>query len=633
MSGIAGFYNLDGRPAELSLLERMTEAIVHRGPDGIRHWINGPVGFGHLTLQTNPESVHEKQPLTNGDATLCLMMDGRIDNRPELKEALESEGFPGRHPTDAELVLGAYKSWAEDCPRRLLGDFAFAIWDGHKKQLFCARDHVGVRPFYYHRSAPLFAFGSEIRAILALTTVPRRLNESRALDFLVEELDREDEESTFYQDVLRLPAGHSLTVGPGQFALRDYWDLEAPPLLKLGSLREYGEAFRAVFLDAIRCRLRSTHRVGSTLSGGLDSSSVVCTTRELLASELREPLHTISLVDVDESKCGETPYIREVLRGGWVIPHIVCSDQVSAMTEQMTESDEPFEIAGYFSNWFGFAAANQAGVRVLLDGISGDHITPPYSYLSTMVRSFKLRAVLRELSFSSRVYGDPRLSNLMRFGIGPIAPRLFVALRWLVRGRGTAPYPKDSVIDHEFAVRMGILDRLELRRRTLWKAARNIDTLHFWSFTSGVLPGFFEQSGRMAATMGVETRHPFSDRRVIEFFLSLPLEMKTYGPLPKRVIRAGMEGILPELVRSRTRYAHPGQAFQSSLLSRHSELLQPAAFKEALGPVRRYVNLDAAESARERAAAGSPEASCSVWKLLNLALWLGKKNEFISHVN
>ena len=106
----------------------------------------------------------------------------------------------------------------------------------------------------------------------------------------------------------------------------------------------------------------------------------------------------------------------------------------------------------------------------------------------------------------------------------------------------------------------------------------------------------------MAATMGVETRHPFSDRRVIEFFLSLPLEMKTYGPLPKRVIRAGMEGILPELVRSRTSFAHPGQAFQSSLLSRHSDFLQPAAFKQALGPVRRYVNLNAAELARERAA-------------------------------
>jgi asparagine synthase (glutamine-hydrolysing) len=289
MSGIAGFYNLDGRPAESSFLERMTETIVHRGPDGTGRWINGPVGFGNLMLQTTPELANEKQPLTNENATLCLTMDGRIDNRLELRGTLESKGFPCRDTTDAELVLRAYECWAEDCPRQFLGDFAFAIWDTRKQQLFCARDHVGVRPLYYHCSGSLFAFGSEIRAILALPTIPRRLNESRVVDFLVEELDREDEESTFYQDVLRLPAGHSLTVGPGRFALRDYWDLNAPPILKLKSLMEYGEAFREVFVEAVRCRLRSTHPVGSTLSGGLDSSSVVCTTRELLASELREP--------------------------------------------------------------------------------------------------------------------------------------------------------------------------------------------------------------------------------------------------------------------------------------------------------------------------------------------------------
>ncbi len=212
-----------------------------------------------------------------------------------------------RDDSDAELVLRAYECWGEDCPNRLLGDFAFAIWDARNQRLFCARDYVGVKPFYYHRSASFFAFGSEIRAVLALDAVPRRLNESRLADFLVEELDREDEESTFYQDVQRLPAGHSLTVSPGRFAVRDYWNLKAPPVLKLGSLREYGEAFREIFVDAVRCRLRSTHPVGSTLSGGIDSSSVVCTIRELLAAELKEPLHTISLVDADESKMRRDP--------------------------------------------------------------------------------------------------------------------------------------------------------------------------------------------------------------------------------------------------------------------------------------------------------------------------------------
>ena len=459
MSGIIGLYHLDGRPAEERILQRMAQAIAHRGPDGIRYWSDGPVGLGHLMLQTTPESARERQPLTNPEATLCLTVDGRIDNRRELRQALDSNGFPPRDDTDAELLLRAYECWGESCPNRLLGDFAFAIWDARKKQLFCARDYVGVKPFYYHRSATLFAFGSEIRSVLALETVPRRLNESRVVDFLVEQLDREDEESTFYQDVQRLPAGHSLTVSPGKFLLRDYWELKAPPALKLGSLEEYGEAFREVFVEAVRCRLRSTYPVASTLSGGIDSSSVVCTIRELLASELQEPLHTISLVDADEAKCGETPYIREVLRGGWVTPHIVRSDQVSAMTEQMKDSDEPFEIFCYFTNWFGFAAAQKAGVRVLLDGISGDHITPPYSYLSTMVRSLQWRRRSQGIVVCLRgSMANPACRNLMRFGIGPLAAGGICGLA-VAGSRTQEPHliPRDSVIDRDFAVRMGTL--------------------------------------------------------------------------------------------------------------------------------------------------------------------------------
>jgi asparagine synthase (glutamine-hydrolysing) len=621
MSGIIGLYNLDGRPADQPLLERMARTIAHRGPDGIRYWLDGPLGFGQLRLQTTPESAYEKQPLASPDGSLCLTLDGRIDNRPELAHLLDSNGSPPRDDTDAELVLRAYQRWGEDCPSRLLGDFAFAIWDARKQQLFCARDYVGVKPFYYHRSVSLFAFASEIRALLALDAVPRRLNESRLADFLVEEVDREDEESTFYQDVQRLPAGHSLTVSPGRFHLRDYWDLKAPPVLKLGSLREYGEAFREIFVDAVHCRLRSTHPVGSTLSGGIDSSSVVCTIRELLASELKEPLHTISLVDAGESKCGETPYIREVLRGGGLTPHIVRSDQVSPMTEQMADSDAPFEIFTYFTNWFGFAAAKRAGVRVVLDGISGDHIIPPYTYLATLVRSGQWNTLRKELSFGSREFGESRLSILRTHALAPMMPGLFELWKHL-RGRKPRPCPEGSCINPDFALRMRIPERFELKRQKLWAASRDIGTLHSWSFTNGVLPFFFEHSGRLAATLGVEARHPFSDRRVIEFFLSLPLHMKTYAPVPKRVIREGMRGVLPEMVRGRTLLADTGGAFMTSLLKQDPVLLAPEEFMQALGPAKGYVNLDAIKADKDRVDSGFPEAGDSVWQALNLALWL-----------
>jgi asparagine synthase (glutamine-hydrolysing) len=173
---------------------------------------------------------------------------------------------------------------------------------------------------------------------------------------------------------------------------------------------------------------------------------------------------------------------------------------------------------------------------------------------------------------------------------------------------------------------MGIPERFDLKRRKLWAASQDIGTLHSWSFTCGVLPFFFEHSGRLAATMGIEARHPFSDRRVIEFFLSLPLHTKTYIPLPKRVIREGMHGILPEMVRGRTRLAHPGGAFMTSLLTQQPALLGTAQSKQALGPIQRYVNLNAVEVDRNRVAIGSQDAGDSVWQALNLALWLESKN-------
>ncbi len=174
----------------------------------------------------------------------------------------------------------------------------------------------------------------------------------------------------------------------------------------------------------------------------------------------------------------------------------------------------------------------------------------------------------------------------------------------------------------DFALRMRIPERFELKRQTLWTASRDIGKLHSWSFTNGILPFFFEHSGRLAATLGVEARHPFSDRRVIEFFLSLPLNMKTYTPLPKRVIREGMRGILPEMVRGRTLLADTGGAFMTSLLKQDPVLSRPEQFTQALGAAKGYVNLDAIKADKDRVNCGFPESWNSVWQALNLALWL-----------
>ena len=603
MSGILGLYHFDDCVADVTLLQRMSQAIAHRGVDGIKFWTHGSVGLGSLKLHTTEESVRETQPLVSRDGTCCLTLDGRIDNRKELSAELTSAGFAPRDDTDAEIVLCAYQCWGEESPGRLLGDFAFAIWDSRKRLLFCARDHVGVRPFYYFRSDSMFAFGSEIHAIITLENVPKRLNESRVVDYLVDELERDDTQSTFYKDILRLPAGHSLTVNRERLVLRDYWQLKSPPTLKLRSLKEYGEAFCEVFVEAVRCRLRSNGPVASTLSGGIDSSSVVCTIRELLASELPQPLHTISLMGADEAQCGETPYIKEVLKGGRVIPHIVRSNEVSRLDEAIIASDEPFEIYTYLPNWFIFDAARRAGTRVLLDGTCGDHITPPCEYLATLVRRMAWKTLARDLSCLSRTYAQSRVRLLFYYGFVPLMPNAYRGMRWVLRGRDCALLPERSLIEPDFAEKMAVRQRIESERRKYWKIARNADSLHAHIFTSGVLPFFFEQCSRIGASMQVEARHPFLDRRVIDFFLSLPLSMKLHSPIPKLVIRTGMKGILPELVRQRTAFAHVGWAFMAEILERYPELHSPGTLEHYLKCVRPYVNVRANSLCIEPAAA------------------------------
>ena len=223
MSGIIGIYCLDGRPIDPMVLERMGESIAHRGQDGAGMWNSGPVGLGHRMRWTTPESLHEQLPLVNKTGNLILTADARIDNRDELIAALDLTGHPGREMSDSALILSAYEQWGECCPEKLLGDFAFAIWDGRKRRLFLARDHFGVKPFYYYRSDRLFVFASEIKALFNIPEVPRQLNEARVSHYLTPMM--EDKTVTFYREIFRLPAHHTMTVSREGAKVRPYWAL------------------------------------------------------------------------------------------------------------------------------------------------------------------------------------------------------------------------------------------------------------------------------------------------------------------------------------------------------------------------------------------------------------------------
>jgi len=249
MSAIAGVYLLNGDSVDEKDLKRMNDSMPHRGPDGSGLWHDGPVGLAHQMLWTTPESLHEKLPF-EADG-LVITSDSRIDNREELLPELGLS----EEVSDSEVILKAYGRWGKSCVDRLLGDFAFVIWDKAKEEMFCARDHMGVKPFFYfYKSEEIFAFATEIKSLLAWG-IPPCINDARIGDYIMGV--QEDKEITFYHEILRLPPASIISINHKTSHKEQYWKPDITREIWLDSDEEYEKIFLDIFKEAVRCRLRS----------------------------------------------------------------------------------------------------------------------------------------------------------------------------------------------------------------------------------------------------------------------------------------------------------------------------------------------------------------------------------------
>ena len=279
MSGMVGFFGRDGAPVDRPLLRSLTHYLSFRGPDARETWTDGPIGFGHTLLRTTNESLAERQPLSL-DGRFTIVADARIDCRAELLTALADAGRKVRHAApDSELILHAYAAWGEACVEQLRGDFAFAIWDARCKTLFCARDHFGVKPFYYAELGGTFAFSNTLECLRLHPKISEELNEAAIADFLLFGMNCDLTTST-YRDVRRLAPAHCLIVTATEVRTRRYWSAPTNGHIRYRRSDEYVEHFQALMRAAVSDRLR-TPRAGIMLSGGLDSSSIAATAREL----------------------------------------------------------------------------------------------------------------------------------------------------------------------------------------------------------------------------------------------------------------------------------------------------------------------------------------------------------------
>lgn len=628
MSGIAALFHPDGTPVAEGDMSAMVAMMGDRGPDGATTWCDDRVGLGYARSGTTTEGPLETQPLVDGSLQLAIVADVRLDNRDELTLLFDLSSRDPTRLSDAELILHAYMRWGDACPARLLGDFAFALWDGSRQRLFCARDHLGVKPVYYHHADDrLLALGSTPDALLTLPRIPYRINEARIADFLVDELEGVDKTSTFFEDVHRLPPAHTLAVDRHGIRRSRYWTLEPPPPLTLASEEEYHAAFMEVFTESVRCRLRPAGRTGAMLSGGMDSGSIVAVAADLRSQTGGRALPTYSVTAGDTEHCAESQAILAAQTMPGIDPHTVSPPTWDRLQPDLAEltlhTAEPFD--GYMTLVRAvYLAAAGDNTTVVLDGVGGDLVLSDGGQLSRLIRSGRWVTAGRNAAGLARFWGgEPTkwglLSRSARRAFAPRpARRARAAIRLASNRRRTEESIRRSAISPAFAERIGLADRLRAldrhrierggQRGPGWNRARALDHPY--------LTVALERYDRVAAAAGIEPRHPFVDRRMIRFCLSLPGDQKLAMGWPKWILRRAMEGRVPDAVRWRLGKEHLGFAVTTALLEDSFERRERAV-DNTRNVLREYVDLEKAMGDP-----GSPDRPSRALAVTDLALWL-----------
>jgi asparagine synthase (glutamine-hydrolysing) len=600
MSGIFGVFYRDGRPVESEVLEQMLQSLAHRGPDGGGLWNEGAVGLGHQMLHTTPESLHEELPFVHRSGDLVITADARIDNRDELLRLLDFSGRPKAEVADSELILAAYERWGEDCPEKLIGDFAFAIWDKRQQKLFCARDPMGVKPYFYYCSDRVFVFASEIKAILKVPGVPRQLNELRVAEYLVKDFD--DRSITFYQNILRLPADHCLSINDNDICIDQYWMPDLSSSLKLKSAQAYADTFNELFLVAVQCRLRSAFPVGSMLSGGLDTSSIVAVAEHLLKDKNNELLHTFSavfpgLATVDP-RIDERRYVDAVLINGNYISHFICADRLNPLLDLHWRLDEPIAAVNLYMDHAIFSVARQAGVRIVLSGIDGDStVTYGYELIPKLLRSLRLPTFYTEVSALADLFGLRRRRVAWLLGLKPLFPQQTVEIYRSLQNRPLQDGA--TLINDEFTRKIGIEKRSEQQKIANSVRRHSFMEDHWQSLMAGLIQYGMEAIDRASVANEVDVRFPFFDRRLIEFCLKVPLEQRLRQGMNRAVFRQAMVDFLPSEVRSRISKANLSAGFKSGLLEKKQADIEMVVRQES-EQLKKYVDQAAVHAAYRR---------------------------------
>lgn len=592
MCGISGIFCLDkDKCADIRLLREMTNAVKHRGPDdegyflcgsepgktalysgedsspevsalypGLDEQANASLGFGFRRLAILDLGVGGHQPMSDPELGLQIVFNGEIYNHPELREELRQAGYRFSSHSDTEVILKAYHAWGQDCLKRFNGIWALAIWDARKGRLFCARDRFGVKPFYYCLHNRVLYFGSEIKQLL-LTPVGKNLNQPMLWRSMKINSLMVYGSETFWQNIHALEPGQSLSAKDGQLSFHNYHHLDPAGFGKsVLSFDDAVDEYSALFKRAVKWQMRSDVEVGACLSGGLDSSAIVCSARV----HTDRPLQTFSSYFADSPELDERRWIAEVASECGNKSHLTSPDAQDALewfSEATWFNDLPVG-SGFAAQYAVMRLAGKHGIKVLLDGQGSDELTAGYKHaqyrwLADLMRNpglaktrSEFAAYLKKNSFPKNLRGLAKTLLTAFLPESQLYALEFKHLRFEPFNRDFTDQSKKS-LDHK------ILARIEdIKGEKLANFLYN--EVYFTS-----LPTLLHWEDRMSMAASIESRVPFLDHELVEFAFSLPCAYKIHKASGKHIHRQAMRDIVPKSIYERRDKAVFGSPFHT----------------------------------------------------------------------
>ena len=633
MCGIAGFLNTDGSPADERLVRRMTDVISHRGPDGSGHYVRGEVALGHRRLSII-DLATGGQPMSNENDTAWVTYNGEIFNHADIRPELEAAGHRYKSHCDTETIIHAYEQWGDQSVTRYRGMFAYAIWDQNKRQLFCVRDRLGIKPFYYYWDGRLFAFASEIKALLQHPAISAQFNDELLPEYLAFGYASGDQ--TMFAGIRKLMPGHTMTVTCGsspRLEIKQYWQAPCPTQFDDRPDHEWISECRSRLENVVRMRLMSDVPLGMFLSGGVDSSAIAA----IIKRQADGPVKTFS-VGYSESQFSELSEARQVAQQIGTDHHevqISMEDFFNALPSLVWHEDEPITWPSSVSLYFVSKLARQE-VKVVLTGEGSDELFAGYGryrfyQLNTdWMRAYSVVPNAMRKAIQGAVADSHLLSASLRRKLGHT-----------VLGRGA---DIESLYLNNFYCAFGLDEQHKLLNREFtqnpyatfleyWNstaASPNLPRLLFADQKTYLVELLMKQD-QMSMATSIESRVPFLDHQFVEFAASVPPHMKLRGKQGKYIMKKAVEDLIPHDIIYRKKMGFP-TPITDWLLRPEASFIRDY-LRDPDGILAAYTNPAYVDELIEKHDRGVHDATDRIWRLLNLQIWgdmylTGRREQF-----